>query len=96
MRADTIPAETEKPCPSGLPIATTQFGIDPFQFGVIVCLNLAAGLVTPPVGAGLFVSAATTGVKAERIAVRVLPFVLVTVLTILLIVVFPQITSVFL
>lgn len=79
-----------------LPIATTQFGIDPFQFGVIVCLNLAAGLVTPPVGAGLFVSAATTGVKTERIALRVLPFVLVTVLTILLIVVFPQITSVFL
>lgn len=79
-----------------LPIATTQFGIDPFQFGVIVCLNLAAGLVTPPVGAGLFVSAATTGVKAERIAVGVLPFVLVTVLTILLTVIFPQITTIFL
>ncbi|MCI4646076.1 MAG: TRAP transporter large permease [Hyphomonadaceae bacterium] len=79
-----------------LPIATGQFGIDPFQFGVIVCLNLAAGLVTPPVGAGLFVSAATTGVKAERIALRVLPFVAVTVLTILLTVIFPEITSIFL
>lgn len=79
-----------------LPIATRQFGIDPFQFGVIICLNLAIGLVTPPVGTGLFVASATSGVSPERIAVGVLPFILVTALTIMLVALWPTLTNFFL
>lgn len=40
-----------------LSVATNVYGIDPFQFGVIVCLNLTLGLLTPPVGTGLFTAA---------------------------------------
>lgn len=76
-----------------LPIATTQFGIDPFQFGVIVCLNLAIGLITPPVGAGLFVASSASGVPVEKIALRVLPFIGVTLFTIFLVALLPAITS---
>lgn len=74
-----------------LPIATQQFGVDPFQFGVIVCLNLAIGLITPPVGAGLFVASSASGVPAERIALGVLPFIFVTLVTILLVALFPDV-----
>ena len=37
------------------PVATA-YGIDPIHFGVIVCINLAIGYVTPPYGATLFVA----------------------------------------
>jgi C4-dicarboxylate transporter DctM subunit len=42
------------------PIAV-QMGVDPVQMGVIVCFNLVLGLVTPPVGAVLFVTCGMTG-----------------------------------
>ena len=40
-----------------LPIATS-IGIDPIQFGIIVVLNCGIGLLTPPVGAVLFIGSA--------------------------------------
>ena len=33
-----------------LPIAMNSYDIDPYQFGVVICLNLVLGLLTPPVG----------------------------------------------
>ena len=57
-----------------LPIATTQFGISPFQFGVVVCLNMVLGLLTPPVGTGLFVASAMTGVPAMTLFRSLWPF----------------------
>ncbi|MDO5622751.1 MAG: TRAP transporter large permease [Paracoccus sp. (in: a-proteobacteria)] len=57
-----------------LPVATTAYGIDPVSFGVILCLNLALGLLTPPVGAGLYTAALLTGVRAERLSRLLLPF----------------------
>lgn len=59
-----------------LPIATEQFGISPFQFGVVVCLNLVLGLLTPPVGTGLFMASAMTGVPPMRLFRSLLPFLL--------------------
>ncbi|MEX2631256.1 MAG: TRAP transporter large permease [Tistlia sp.] len=46
--------------------ALAQFGIDPVQFGVIMTLNLAIGLLTPPVGLGMFVTCAIGNVSVER------------------------------
>jgi tripartite ATP-independent transporter DctM subunit len=59
-----------------LPIATQQFGISPFHFGVVVCLNLVLGLLTPPVGTGLFVASAMTGVPPMKLFRSLLPFLL--------------------
>ena len=48
-----------------LPIATS-IGIDPIQFGIMVVLNCGIGLLTPPVGAVLFIGSAVSKVPMER------------------------------
>lgn len=57
-----------------LPISTEVYGIDPLAFGVILCANLALGLLSPPVGAGLFTASLLTGVRAERLSLLLTPF----------------------
>ncbi len=61
-----------------LPIAQQSYGIDPFHFGVIICINLVLGLLTPPVGSGLFVTTAMTGVKPGDLFRALLPFLAAT------------------
>ncbi len=67
-----------------LPIATINYGIDPIVFGVIICLNLVLGLLTPPVGAGLFIISAMTKVSIGKIFRTISPFLLVTVIVLLI------------
>ena len=67
-----------------LPIAQSQYGIDPFHFGVVVCINLVLGLLTPPVGAGLFVTTAMTGVKPGDLFRQLLPFLATTLIVLIL------------
>lgn len=57
-----------------LPVATATYGIDPIAFGIILCVNLALGLLTPPVGAGLYTASLLTGVRAERLSWLLMPF----------------------
>lgn len=92
MITDPIPAIILV-VPVLLPVATDVYNIDPFQFGVVLCLNLTLGLLTPPVGTGLFAAALMGGVKAERIARLLLPFFLATAIVILLMVFFPWLTT---
>ncbi len=68
-----------------LPIAQTNYGIDPYHFGVVICINLVLGLLTPPVGAGLFVTTAMTGVKPGALFKALVPFLLTTVVALVLI-----------
>lgn len=75
-----------------LPIAVGEFGINPFHFGVVICLVLVLGLLTPPVGTGLFVASAMTGVAPGRLFVVLLPFLLVTVVIVLLLSYYPWLT----
>ncbi|MGG4606057.1 TRAP transporter large permease [Paenalcaligenes sp. Me131] len=72
-----------------LPIAVGEFGINPFQFGVVICLVLVLGLLTPPVGTGLFVASAMTGVPSGRLFKVLLPFLLVTGAVVVLLSYFP-------
>ncbi|MGD8340132.1 MAG: TRAP transporter large permease [Gammaproteobacteria bacterium] len=67
-----------------LPIAQTNYGIDPFHFGVVVCINLVLGILTPPVGTGLFISATLARVRPGRIFIALAPFLLVTVVVLVL------------
>jgi TRAP-type transport system large permease protein len=57
-----------------LPIATDVYGIDPFHFGVVICINLVLGLLTPPVGSGLFITATLTGLTPGRIFAAIWPY----------------------
>lgn len=74
------------------PIATQTFGIDPIQFGVVVCLNMTLGLVSPPVGAALFVGAALTRTKPDDIFLMALPFCLATCVILVLLSIWPWFT----
>ncbi|WP_418595578.1 TRAP transporter large permease [Ponticoccus sp. (in: a-proteobacteria)] len=56
------------------PVATDLYGIDPVHFGLIACINLTVGLLTPPVGVGLYTAAQQTGVAAGRLSVLLLPY----------------------
>lgn len=76
-----------------LPIATGVYGIDPFHFGVVVVLNLVLGFMTPPVGLCLYVGAAVTGVRPSRLFVVTLPFFAVTVVILVLLSVFPVLST---
>ncbi len=57
-----------------MPIAVDVFGIDPYHFGVVVCINLVLGLLTPPVGAGLYVAASMAQVSPMAVFRALLPF----------------------
>ena len=56
-----------------LPVVTS-FGVDPVHFGMIMLVNLGIGLITPPVGAVLFVGAAVGKVSIENTVKALLPF----------------------
>jgi TRAP-type transport system large permease protein len=51
-----------------------QLGIDPIHFGVIVCFNIIQGMLTPPVGILLFITAQIAKVRFEAVTRAVLPF----------------------
>lgn len=74
-----------------LPVATS-IGIDPVQFGIIVVLNCGIGLLTPPVGAVLFIGSAISKLPMERVVKAMMPFYLCMIATLLLITFIPEIT----
>ena len=67
-----------------MPIAIGVFGINPFHFGVVVCINLILGLLTPPVGAGLYVAAGMVNARPGAIFRALIPFLISTVAVLIL------------
>ncbi len=59
--------------PIFLPIAM-QFGMDPIQFGIVMLINCALGLNTPPVGSVQFVGCAIGGISVGEVMRSILPF----------------------
>ncbi|WP_035477423.1 TRAP transporter large permease [Aliagarivorans taiwanensis] len=66
---------------------TTAIGMDPIHAGIMIILALNISLMTPPVGACLFVLSSVTGEKVEKISVALWPFLLVQ-LTVLILIAF--------
>jgi tripartite ATP-independent transporter DctM subunit len=64
---------------------TLKIGMDPVHAGVMIVLALNISLMTPPVGACLFVLASVTGEKLEKISVALWPFLLVEASVLLII-----------
>ncbi len=77
--------------PIFLPVAA-QLGMDPVQFGVVMILNLGIGLVTPPVGAVLFVGCAVGGIAIEKSLRSIWPFYCAMLLVLLLVTAIPSIS----
>lgn len=78
--------------PMLLPIAE-MIGIDLVAFGVIVVLNAMIGLITPPVGMCLSVTADIAGLPVSRVVKPMLVFAIPLVVVLILITVFPQIIT---
>src|SRR5438067_9375197 len=74
-----------------LPVVST-FGVDPVHFGMIMLLNLGIGLLTPPVGATLFVGCAVGEVTMEQVVRGIWPFYGVMFLVLLLVSYVPAIS----
>lgn len=79
-----------------LPIAMNSYGISPYQFGVVMCLNLVLGLLTPPVGVGLYIASSMSGVTPFRILKSLWPFLLSVVIVLVLLSYFPSLSTVLL
>lgn len=77
--------------PIFLPVVM-ELGIDPVHFGIIMLLNLSIGLVTPPVGAILFVGCAVGGVKPEQVIKTIWPFYLALFVVLLLVTFIPALS----
>lgn len=73
---------------------TVAIGMDPIHAGVMIVLALNISLMTPPVGACLFVLASVTGEKIERIAKSLWPFLLAEVAVLFLVAYWPDLTLV--
>jgi tripartite ATP-independent transporter DctM subunit len=69
---------------------TLAIGMDPVHAGIVFVLALNISLMTPPVGACLFVLSSVTGERIERIAAALWPFLVAEVLVLVLIAYWPQ------
>ncbi|HSM88402.1 MAG TPA: TRAP transporter large permease [Desulfobacterales bacterium] len=70
-----------------------KFGFDPLHFAMAVVLNLAVGLVTPPVGPVLFVISTVGRVRFEDLAKAVMPLILAEILVLAAVIAFPPIST---
>lgn len=77
--------------PIFLPLAQSV-GVDPVHFGIIMIFNLAIGMMTPPVGGALMVGSIVSGIKMERMAKSLIPWLIIMFATLLLITYVPAIT----
>jgi tripartite ATP-independent transporter DctM subunit len=68
--------------PIFMPIAM-QYGMDPLQFGIVMLINCALGLNTPPVGTVQFVGCAIGGISVGQVMRTILPFYTALCMTLL-------------
>src|SRR5699024_6385460 len=62
----------------------TIYSIDPVHFGVIITINLTIGLLTPPVGTGLFIVSSVAKVSIEDLVRAIMPFLIVSIIMLLI------------
>ena len=65
------------------------------QFGIVMILNLGIGLLTPPVGAALYVGAAVSELGVTRLVKAMMPFYALMVATLIALAAIPQLTQIF-
>ena len=70
-----------------------QFGIDELQFGAIMIVGTAIGLVTPPVGMCLNVATKICGLSIVRIFLHALPFIICNVIILILVTFIPAVST---
>jgi C4-dicarboxylate transporter, DctM subunit len=74
-----------------VPVAM-HFGVDPVHFGIIMVVNLALGMITPPFGVNLFAACTVAKISLDQIVPRLLPFVAVIMVSLFVITYVPPIS----
>lgn len=90
---DTVPAIIVM-APMLLP-TVKALGINPVHFGVVMAVNLAIGLCTPPYGCNLFVGAAVAKIKLDSMFKLIIPFFLAAIFALTIITYVPWLSLVF-
>ncbi|MFB9868879.1 TRAP transporter large permease [Vreelandella sulfidaeris] len=67
-------------------------GIDPVHLGIIITLNITIALITPPLGACVFVAAAVSRIEIVSLFKTIWPFVLTAIAVLILLILFPPLT----
>ena len=74
------------------PIAAAV-GIDPIHMGIVICLNLVLGLITPPVGAVLFAVCGTANISLQRLSKAIWPPFLVSLVVLAIVTYLPWLST---
>ena len=77
-------------CPILFPIAK-QLGVNPVHLGAVMVVNLALGLITPPVGVNLFTGCGVAGITLNEMVKKIWPFVIAVLIVLLLVTYVPAI-----
>lgn len=71
----------------------TGLGIDPIHFGVVCTVATVIGLVTPPVGPGLYIAMVAADIRMGRLFTATLPFLLAVIVCLVLIAALPALST---
>jgi len=74
------------------PIAM-NLGIDPVHIGVVICLNLVLGLITPPVGAVLFAVCGVSNISLDRLSKAIWTPFAVSLAVLIIVTYFPWLST---
>jgi C4-dicarboxylate transporter, DctM subunit len=74
-----------------VPVAM-QFGVDPVHFGMIMIINLALGMITPPFGVNLFAACTVARIPLDNIVPKLIPFVLLIIGCLAIVTYFPPLS----
>ncbi|MGY6704628.1 TRAP transporter large permease [Roseinatronobacter sp.] len=77
--------------PIFLPVAVAA-GVDPVQFGILMMMNLGLGLMTPPVGACLFLGCSIARIPMEKTILTIWPFYLAILVVLMLVTFVPAVS----
>ena len=75
-----------------LPVVT-QLGISPVHFGVFLCVNILLGLLTPPLGIAVYISANIAKVSPMEVFKKAFPFLIPLLVTLGLITYIPELVT---
>jgi len=74
------------------PVVVGKLGMSPIHFGIMLMINLAIGLCTPPVGSALFVGCAIGNISIEKATKAMIPFYIAMIVVLFLVTYIPEIT----
>jgi len=69
-----------------------RLNVDLVHFGIIICIAITLGVMTPPFGMCLFVFSRLTDISIEKLSIELIPFLIIIVITLLAITFIPKIS----